>query len=62
MEQLIKAICAHPYDFQPEDFRHCGLAALVRAAQTVSPVPETDLDRDHLVFVSKIERLTAQHA
>ena len=40
LESLIKAICANPHDFAPEDFTHCGIRALVRAAQDVTPKPQ----------------------
>jgi hypothetical protein len=40
METLVRAIVERPHEFSPEAFAHCGLQALIRVAQEVTPRPE----------------------
>ncbi len=56
LEQLVKSIIANPHDFDPADFRPCGLRTLVQVAQEVTPKPQ-ELEQavvHHYVLVSKL--------
>lgn len=57
MKALIQAVVERPYDFDPTDFPfHCGIQALIRAAQEVTPQPQ-ELEQavvHHHVLVSRL--------
>lgn len=39
MKSLIQSILANPHDFEPAQFPHCGIQALIRIAQEETPKP-----------------------
>lgn len=64
MQKLIQSILANPHDFDPAQFPHCGIQALIRIAQEETPIPR-DLQRVVVyqnLAVSRMERRSAQHA
>jgi len=61
MKTLVASILANPHDFDPTEFPHCGIQALIRIAQEETPKPE-DLEHQvvqHHVLVSRLRVLPA---